>query len=316
MKEIVIISGKGGTGKTSLTASFAALARPLVVADCDVDAPDLYLVAEPKTIKHEKFIGGKKAFIRNDLCSACGKCLELCRFEAVRHDGLGNDTTSSTYRIVTEACEGCGVCVHFCPNEAIDFKEQIVGSWYLSNSRFGPMAHAELHPGGENSGRLVTLVRDQAKRLAEGNRLDLILIDGPPGIGCPVIASVTGTDLVVIVTESTVAGLHDLKRAIELSAHFNITTVVIINRFDINAGKVAEIKKHLKRASIPLVGLIPYDPDFSRAQINCLSLVEYANSKTSEAIRKAWGKIISLLDLEQEGVRDRQRDETSPAIKS
>jgi len=241
-KELVMISGKGGTGKTSIVASFAALAEKAVLADCDVDAADLHLVLDPKTVERKKFSGGSRATIQAELCTACGKCEEICRFDAVCFDGPPNGAVDETCRIDPIACEGCGVCARFCPANAIGFGPVVNGEWFISQIRHGSMVHAKLGVAEENSGKLVSLVRTQAKKIAEDRNLDLVLIDGSPGIGCPVIASIAGADIALVVTEPTLSGLHDLRRVIDLTRHFGIGTLVCINKWDLNEDIAAQIE--------------------------------------------------------------------------
>ena len=222
VKELVVISGKGGTGKTSIVASFAALTEKVVLADCDVDAADLHLVLEPKVMRRESFSGGKRARIRTEHCIACGKCEALCQFDAIDFDGPSNGKLDKTFRIDPIACEGCGVCAWFCAENAIEFAPAVNGEWYVSDTRHGPMVHAKLGIAEENSGKLVSTVRKEAGAIAQQRGLELVLIDGSPGIGCPVIASITGADLVLIVTEPTLSGLHDLGRVADVARHFEI----------------------------------------------------------------------------------------------
>jgi MinD superfamily P-loop ATPase len=288
MKELVVISGKGGTGKTSLVASFAASAERKVLADCDVDAADLHLVLAPRIEHREAFRGGKVARIRSGHCTACGKCEEVCRFEAVLFDGPGNGRYERTFRIDPVACEGCGVCAWFCQDEAIEFKETVNGEWFVSETRHGPMVHARLGIGAENSGKLVTLVRTQAKRMAEQRGLDLVIIDGAPGIGCPVIASITGADLALIVTEPTVSGLHDLERVARLVEHFQTPRVVCINKFDINEEMTDRIESWCRDHGIPVIGRIPYDRVFTEAMVHEAAVVEYSGGATAQAIKSIW----------------------------
>jgi MinD superfamily P-loop ATPase len=297
MKELVVISGKGGTGKTSLVAAFAALAERKVLADCDVDAADLHLVLKPDVQRRERFSGGHVARILVENCTVCGRCAELCRFDAVRFDGPPSETIAKTYRVDPIACEGCGVCVRFCPADAIAFEPDVSGEWFISETRHGPMVHARLGPAGENSGKLVTLVRDQARQIAERDRLDLVLVDGAPGIGCPVIASVTGADLALIVTEPTLSGLHDLERVHALLRHFGIPALVSVNKYDINAELADEIEAAAARLGATVVGRIPYDQAFTKAQIEGLSLIEYDRSATANDVRSLWQQVAGRLEV-------------------
>ena len=229
MKELVVISGKGGTGKTSVVASFAALAPHPVLADCDVDAADLHLILSPTICDREDFIGGSRATIDSSLCIACGQCLRYCRFDAIHPTPDGR-----TYQVDPIACEGCGVCERFCPAEAIDFSPAVNGEWYVSNTRYGPMVHARLGIAEENSGKLVTLVRKKAKETAQALGLNLMITDGSPGVGCPVMASLTGADGVLLVTEPTPSGFHDLDRVVDLLQRFQLPAMVCINKADLN----------------------------------------------------------------------------------
>ena len=285
MKELTIISGKGGTGKTSVVASFAALAQNKVLADADVDAADLHLILAPD-IKHEEdFKGGRIARIDPDRCTECGECLNRCQFNAI----------SPQFVVDKIDCEGCGVCVHFCPVEAIDFPQGICGKWYISETRFGPMVHAKLGIAEENSGLLVSLVRNQAKVLAEEQGFDTIIVDGPPGIGCPVIASITGTNAVLIVTESTLSGLHDLERVVGLTAHFRIPTFACVNKFDLNEEMSDQIAAYCAGKNIGLLGRIPYDTAVTYAMVASQSIVEFSDGKVSKAIRELWRKVERFL---------------------
>lgn len=286
MKEIVIISGKGGTGKTSLTASFASLAPKAVLADCDVDAADLHLILAPHIVHKADFISGHEAVIRQDDCIKCGECKTLCRFEAVYLvEGDGR------YEIDSAGCEGCGVCVHFCPTRAIDFPERVCGEWFISDTRFGPMVHARLGIAGENSGKLVSLVRREAKRLALERSADLLLVDGPPGIGCPVIASITGVDQVVVITEPTLSGKHDLERVLKLARHFKVPASVCVNKWDINPETTEQIEEESRRSGASVLGRIPYDRAVTAAQIAEQSVVEHSNGPASKAIRSIWAQM-------------------------
>lgn len=273
MNEIVVCSGKGGTGKTSLTASLAALAGNLVVADADVDAANLHLVLEPTTSRSSSFVAGDLARIREQDCLGCGTCASLCRYDAII-ETAGPEGPS--YRIDATACEGCGVCAYFCATDAIDLQERRCGEWSLSQTRFGPLVHASLDIGAENSGKLVSLVRKQARLAAERSDLDLILVDGPPGLGCPVTAAITGADLVLVVTEPSLAGLHDLKRILGLIDHFSLPALVCINKADLHPQLSDEIAEYCRSNRVPLVGRIPFEPLVREAQLAGRSLVEFA----------------------------------------
>jgi len=281
MKELTIISGKGGTGKTSVVASFAALAQNKVLADGDVDAADLHLILVPEIRHEEDFMGGRTARINLEACTECGECLERCQFDAISPDFVVNRID----------CEGCGVCVHFCPVEAIDFPQNICGKWYISETRLGPMVHAKLGIAEENSGLLVSLVRNQARVLAEDRGLDTIIVDGPPGIGCPVIASITGASAVLVVTEPTLSGLHDLERVGGLAAHFKIPTLACVNKFDLNEEISDQIANFCARNHIELVGRIPYDTAVTYAMVAGKSIVEFSDGRVSDAIRAIWHKV-------------------------
>lgn len=295
MKEIVVISGKGGTGKTSIVASFAALAEGAVLADCDVDAADLHLLLQPDIKQSHDFSGGKLASVITEKCTGCGKCEEVCNFDAAAFNGPANDVVQKTYTIDSIACEGCGVCVHFCPVDAIEFKDAINGKWFVSDTRFGPMLHAELGIAEENSGKLVSLIRKEAKRIAAEQNKDLIIVDGSPGIGCPVIASIAGADLVLAVTEPTIAAQHDLDRVVELTEHFKIPTVVCINKYDINPEIAEAIEKESLKKNLQVVGKIAYDTAVTKAQIAAKSIVEYSNNGLKYQIMSLWESVLDML---------------------
>jgi len=286
MKQLAILSGKGGTGKTTITASLAVLAKNAVVADCDVDAPDLHMLLHPKVIETQEFKGSKLAVIDEEKCIECGLCREKCRFEAITED----------FRIDYIACEGCGVCTIICPVEAITLTERISGHAYISKTEYGFMAHAMLSPGEANSGKLVTLVRQNAKILAEREHSDLIIIDGPPGIGCPVIASVAGVNAGLVVTEPTMSGIHDLERALQLLRHFNISPFVCVNMYDINKDNTDKIVNFCREHEIDVVGKISFNPVVTKALINGKPIVEYAlESDVAKEIEKMREKILSAL---------------------
>lgn len=291
MKELVVISGKGGTGKTSITASFAALAGNCVIADCDVDAADLHLVLNPEIISREDFSGGKRAEIKPDICSTCGKCVELCRFGAIcRHP------ESKAFYVDPIACEGCGVCAWFCPAKAINLFPAVNGECYVSNTRFGPMSHAKLGIAEENSGKLVSVVRKKARELAEKQEKDFLIVDGSPGIGCPVIASIGGADFVLIVTEPTLSGMHDLGRVAELIRHFKIPGAVCVNKWDLNPELATEIEKGAEAKGLKNAGRVRYDRAVTDAQIRRQAVVEYQETGSAEDIRALWKNISGFLN--------------------
>jgi len=295
VKEIVIISGKGGTGKTSIVASFAALAKNAVFADCDVDAADLHLVLEPKIKQRSDFSGGKRAAIVTEKCIGCGKCQDLCRFDAIHFNGQGNDVVGKTFTVDPVSCEGCKVCVEFCPADAIEFNDSINGQWFISDTRFGPMVHAKLGIAEENSGKLVTVIRKEAKKIAKEQKKDLLIVDGSPGIGCPVIASITGADLVLIVTEPTLSGQHDLGRVADLAASFKIPTLVAINKFDLNPDMVEQMEEDTHSKDMKVVGKIRYDEAFTKAQILKSTVLEYTGGAVSEDVKALWRNITYAL---------------------
>ncbi len=292
-KELVVISGKGGTGKTSVVASLASLAAPSVLADCDVDAADLHLVLDPENIREEAFSGGKRARILSDRCTDCGKCHELCRFDAVRLE-RGEDGRTH-FRIDPIACEGCGVCAWFCPAKAIEFAEAVNGRWFVSRTRHGPMVHARLGVAEENSGKLVSTVRQEARKVAATDGLTTIIVDGSPGIGCPVIASITGADLLLVVTEPTLSGLHDLGRVADLARHFALPVLVCINKWDLNPEVADRIESLCGERGIRVAGRIRYDRAVTEAQIRGLSVVEHQQDGCSEDIRHLWSAVSARL---------------------
>jgi MinD superfamily P-loop ATPase len=295
VKELVCISGKGGTGKTSLVASFAAMARNCVLADCDVDASDLHLILKPDVLQTMDFIGGMRARIEPEKCNECGTCLKLCRFNAIVESPRSFSRLGQSFQVDPIACEGCGVCAHFCPQDAIIFEEAVNGNWYISETRYGPMTHAALGIAEENSGKLVTLVKSHARKIAEEKGLDLILVDGSPGIGCPVIASLVGADLVLVVTEPTMSGYHDLDRVSQLISHFKIPFSVCLNKADINLSISRKIEIWCSNRNIEMIGRIQYDQDFTRAQIQGESLVEFSDGAASQSVKKIWKKLNQLL---------------------
>jgi MinD superfamily P-loop ATPase len=284
MKQMTVISGKGGTGKTTITAAFAALAENAVLADCDVDAADLHLILAPHVEHEEAFIGGQVAFIDPEACTKCNICLQHCRFDAIKD-----------FCVDRLSCEGCTVCVVVCPHNAVSMKDKVSGRWFVSQTRFGPMVHAKLGIAEDNSGKLVAMVRQQAKKIAEEQQRDLVIIDGPPGIGCPVIAAITGADLVVVVTEPTLSGLHDLRRACETARHFNIPVVVCINKFDINPQNTAMIEDECRQKSIPVCGRLPYERSVTAAMIQQKSIIEHDCGPVSQSVTALWERISAAL---------------------
>jgi MinD superfamily P-loop ATPase len=285
MKQLAIISGKGGTGKTSITAAFATLAKHAVLADCDVDAADLHLILKPRIKKTMKFQGLKIASIDKNLCIDCKKCHDSCRFNAIDKE----------IHLIKESCEGCGVCAYVCPVDVIQMIDRDSGFAYLSETRFGPMAHAVLNTAEEASGKLVTVVRNNASDIAKQKKKELILIDGPPGIGCPVIASITGVDLVLIVTEPTLSAIHDLERVLGVAQHFHIPAVVCINKSTINSENTLKIEQYCKKNNILIVGKLPYDTTITQAMIHEQSVIEFSDGVISREIREMWGKILEVL---------------------
>ncbi len=278
MKQVTVISGKGGTGKTTIAAAFASLADNPVLADCDCDAPDLQLLLDPTIRNREEYVASATA-VRSRSCSMCGRCAEVCRFNAV----------DEQYSINGAKCEGCGACVLACPEDAIEMREEKTGRIFTSDTRFGPMVHAELEIGEEASGKMVTQVRRRAREMAEDR--DLIIIDGSPGIGCPVIASIKGVDMVLVVAEPTVSGLHDLKRVLEVARHFGIKASVCINKYDINPGKTEEIEEFCDEWGVPVLGRLPYDDVDTEAMIEEETIVEHSDSELSDKVREIWSKL-------------------------
>ena len=286
MRQLTVLSGKGGTGKTTITASFAALAKNAVVADCDVDAPDLHMLLHPEVIETQKFRGAKLAVIDEAKCTKCGLCREKCAFDAVTPD----------LTIDAVACEGCGVCAIVCPAHAIALAERVSGEAYLSRTKYGFMSHALLYAGEANSGKLVTLVRQNAKILAKREHSDLIIIDGSPGIGCPVIASISGVDAALVVTEPTLSGIHDLERVLQLLAHFNVKPFVCVNMHDINVANTERIAGFCREHDVEVVGRIPFNRKVTEAMVNGKTIVEYSpRSVVAEEIASAWQKVSKAL---------------------
>ncbi|HMA67212.1 MAG TPA: ATP-binding protein [Desulfosalsimonadaceae bacterium] len=281
MKELTIISGKGGTGKTSLTAAFAGLAQNKITVDADVDAADMDLILTPSVRYEEDFKGGHYAVIRQDLCTECGECRERCQYGAISED----------FVIDKIDCEGCGVCVYFCPAEAIEFPQRTCGRWYISDTRHGTLVHAKLGIAEENSGLLVSLLRQKAKEIAEQEGLERIIVDGPPGIGCPVIASVTNSNGVLVITEPTLSGIHDMQRVQELAEFLNVPTMLCINKYDLNPGMAEKMQQYAQNRQIKYVGAVPYDRDMTKSMVEQKTLLEYSDGKAATAVRQIWDSV-------------------------
>jgi len=285
MKQLTIISGKGGTGKTTITAAFASLSNSHVIADCDVDAADLHLILIPDIEKSDDFQGGKSAVIDKEKCSMCDECINVCRFDAIRN-----------YIVDPISCEGCGFCFRVCPEDAIFMEQHKSGKWFISKTKCGYMTHAKLGIAEDNSGKLVTLVRQQAKLIAERDNMDYVIIDGPPGIGCPVIAAITGVDLLLAVTEPTLSGIHDLERVIGIAKHFNIPVQVCINKYDINLDNTRKIKEYCNKNNLQLIGKIKYERDVVKAMVNKKSVIEYPCGEVTEEVKRIWNKVKEKLN--------------------
>lgn len=286
MREIVVLSGKGGTGKTTVCAAFAHLARNHIVCDLDVDAPDLHILLAPHIRRTTPFISGNEARIDPVACQGCGLCAERCRFEAVLPDG-------EVFQVDPLRCEGCGVCAALCPAGAVAFPEKHCGEWYVSDTRFGPFVHAQLFPGQENSGRLVTLLKQEARALAKEQGLELVLCDGSPGVGCPVISSLSGAHLAVAVVEPTPSGRHDFRRVAELCDHFRIPAAVLLNKADLNPEEAAAITAHCRDRGYAVVGSLPFDPAVTEAMIRREALTERP-SPLADALREIWERVRAL----------------------
>ncbi|HHW91367.1 MAG TPA: 4Fe-4S binding protein [Firmicutes bacterium] len=288
MKELLVISGKGGTGKTTIVGSLAVVAENKVLADCDVDAADLHLILRPQILETHQFYGLPKAKIDAGICTRCGGCLQVCRFGAVKKD----------YQIDPTRCEGCGVCYHFCPAGAITMVDHCCGHWYISNSPYGPLVHAALGIAEENSGKLVALVREKSRALAKERGAQYILTDGPPGVGCPVIASLASVDLALVVTEPTVAGRHDLDRVLDLTQHFRVPAAVCINKHDLEPGKTRELEEYCRQRGILVLGLVPFRQEVNQAQVQGKPVVEYCRGPAAKAIEQLWEAVREMLDRE------------------
>jgi MinD superfamily P-loop ATPase len=292
MKQLVILSGKGGTGKTTVAAALAHLASQeasIVLADADVDAANLELVLSPQVQEEGEFIGGGVAVIDPELCTACGICHDVCRFEAI----VPGD---EVYAVDDLGCEGCGACVYACPVEAIEMREQLDGKWFRSQARYGPLFHAHLFAARENSGKLVTLIKNEARDLALERGADYLLVDGPPGIGCPVIAAISGMDLTLLVTEPTVSGAHDLERIVGVAQHFGIPAAVCINKYDLNPAKTEEIAAWCAAQGVPILGRILFDHEVTRAMVQGKPITEHSDGAVTGELRRVWGRLKARLN--------------------
>ena len=286
MKELVVLSGKGGTGKTSIVGSLAALAEDKILADCDVDAADLHLLLEPVVRQKHQFWSGQVAVIDGEKCTQCGLCEELCRFDAIKD-----------FRVDPVSCEGCGFCHRICPAEAITMEENLSGHWFISDTKYGPLVHARLGIAQENSGKLVALVRQQAKEMAEKQGAGLIISDGPPGIGCPVISSLSGASLALLVTEPTLSGIHDLERVLGVCRHFGVPALVCINKYDINEDNAAKIEDYCREQGIELAARISFDNVVTEALVKGRPVVKYSDGPVSRRIKGLWQNIAGRLAL-------------------
>ena len=284
MQEIVILSGKGGTGKTTIVASFAALARDKVLVDCDVDAADLHLLLQPNVKRSEEFWSGKTAYIDKKYCTGCGICEQVCRFDAIRN-----------FKVDPVSCEGCGFCFHVCPEDTIRMENNLSGEWFICDTKYGPLVHARLGIAQENSGKLVALVRQEARKLAQEQGLGYILSDGPPGIGCPVISSLSGANLVLAVTEPTLSGMHDLDRVLGVCQHFGVPALVCINKYDINEENTSNIEKFCEAMGVEVISKLPFDNVVTEALVKGLPVVEYCEDGITREIENLWKRLSSAL---------------------
>jgi MinD superfamily P-loop ATPase len=297
MKQIVILSGKGGTGKTTVAAALAHLAfqeMPVVLADADVDAANLELVLEPTRLEEHEFWSGKRAIIDPEKCTACGICETVCRFDAIRPPS--ETPLGHTYQVDALSCEGCASCFYQCPEDAIRMEEQRAGLWFRSDSRFGPLFHAHLFAGQENSGKLVTLVKQQGRLLASDVGARLLIVDGPPGIGCPVISASAGADMALLVVEPTVSGVHDLDRILRTTEHFGVPALVAINKADLNEKRSNQVAAYCAERGVEVVGRIPYNTVVTEAMVHGKPVTAYTNGPVSAALRQVWERIKARLE--------------------
>ena len=297
MKQLVILSGKGGTGKTSVAAAFAHLAAEgddpfrVILVDADVDASNLELVLSPTVLETHEFMGGGIAVIDSEACKVCGMCAEVCRFDAVSSEGTAPPIVDSI------SCDGCAACVYQCPTQAIHLEPQLAGQWYRSEGCYGPLFHAALRPAQENSGKLVTMVKQQARLLALDEDYDLIMVDGPPGIGCPVISAASGADLALVVAEPTAAGAHDLERVLATTEHFGLPSLVCINKADLYPEGTATIEAFCRERSIEVVGHIPFDPTVTQAMVQGVPVTAYGDGSVVQALRHTWEQQLAALEM-------------------
>ena len=292
MKVMTVISGKGGTGKTFLTASFASIAKNKVMVDCDVDAANLYLLLHPDIERTEIFRGGYEAKIKQEKCIQCGKCLTVCRFDAIKTVKNKNGSIDKIF-MDKLSCEGCGACKYGCPVDAIETNEKQNGKYFVSNTKYGPLIFARLDVAAENSGKLVSKIKEEAYKLAEKEGADYVIIDGPPGIGCPVIASLSGVDLALVVTEPTLSGISDMKRVMEVAAFFGIETKVVINKYDLNIENTKKIEQLCKERNISIAGYIPFSEKVPESIVQTIPYVEFSDDSVSEAIKNIWSNLIT-----------------------
>jgi MinD superfamily P-loop ATPase len=298
MKQLVILSGKGGTGKTSVAATFAHMAaegdQPVraILADADVDASNLELVLSPRVLEAHDFMGGGVAIIDPDACEGCEVCVEVCRFDAISRAGTGE----GSLLVDSIACDGCAACVYQCPTQAIHMEQQVAGQWFRSISRYGPLFHAALRPAQENSGKLVTMVKQQARLLALDEGYDLVIVDGPPGIGCPVISAASGADLALIVAEPTAAGIHDLERVLQTTEHFNLPALVCINKADLYPVGAGSIEAFCRELGIEVVGRIPFDTTVTQAMVEGIPVTAYGDGPVVQELRRVWTQVLAALD--------------------
>jgi MinD superfamily P-loop ATPase len=298
MKQLVILSGKGGTGKTSVAATFAHMAaegdQPVraILADADVDASNLELVLSPRVLEAHDFMGGGVAIIDPDKCEGCEVCVDVCRFDAISRAGTGE----GSLLVDSIACDGCAACVYQCPTQAIHMEQQVAGQWFRSISRYGPLFHAALRPAQENSGKLVTMVKQQARLLALDEGYDLVIVDGPPGIGCPVISAASGADLALIVAEPTAAGIHDLERVLQTTEHFNLPALVCINKADLYPVGAGSIEAFCRELGIEVVGRIPFDTTVTQAMVEGIPVTAYGDGPVVQELRRVWTQVLAALD--------------------